>query len=86
MTIFIDYQLANKNQESKFKGEELSRTAVLRDFSPVKNEIGKLKTAKRLIKYVIAEMTSNAVKKKKGQSKTCDKILEIVELCVLKLQ
>lgn len=53
--------------------------AVLRKLRRVENELGKVRTENKLLDETSENMILSGVRKKKVQSKSCDKILESVE-------
>lgn len=79
MVILNDYNVANKNLEWKFKEEELSSNAVLREFRHVENDRGNVRTKTNLLKDKTEEMKASATREKKVQSKICDKIQKRAE-------
>lgn len=50
MATLNDYKVNSKNVERKLKEEELTSTAVAKDFHRVENELGKVRTEKHLLK------------------------------------
>lgn len=48
--ILNDYKMENMNLERKMEEEELSSTAVLKEYRRVENELDKLKAEKNLLK------------------------------------
>lgn len=59
--------------------ENLAQTSGFRVFLRVKNAPGKVNTGRLLLENTTEEMIASAVREKKVQSKSCDKILESVK-------
>lgn len=81
-----EYKIANKNLVKRPREENISGTAVLRDYRGVECELSAQTTEKKMLREVTKEMIARAVKDKRVHSKKTDKILVSVNRSLLVLR